>query len=71
MADPVVVAKPAAMAAIAFTATMSTEVIDYTNFDGHTYLSHLPQRKKMSRGTCATSTGFQGRQHSGELVVNR
>ncbi len=34
-------------------------------------VSHLPQRKKMSRGTCATSTGWQGKQHCGELVVSR
>jgi len=50
----VVVAKRAAMAAIAeFTATMSTEVIEYTNFDGHTYrFSSTSKKENESRYLC-------------------
>ena len=72
MADPVVVAEHAAMAAMTeSTTTMTTEVVDYTNFDEHTYRFSSTSKKKMSRGTCATRIGWQGRQHCGELVVSR
>ncbi len=48
MADPVVVAERAATAAMAeSTTTMKTEVVDYTNFDEHTYrcFIYLKERK--------------------------
>ena len=37
MADPVVVECAAAVAMAESAARMSTEVVDYTTFDGHTY----------------------------------
>ena len=48
MADPVVVAAhAAARAAIAeSTTTMSTEVVDYTNFDNHTYRFSSTSKKE-------------------------
>jgi len=55
MADPVVVAEPAAArAAMAeSTTTMSTEVVDYTNFDEHTYrFSSTSKKENESRYLC-------------------
>ncbi len=54
MADPVVVAERAAMAAMAeSTTTMSTEVVDYTNFDEHTYrFSSTSKKENESRYLC-------------------
>jgi len=56
MADPVVVAeRAAAKAAMAesTTRTMSTEVVDYTNFDEHTYrFSSTSKKENESRYLC-------------------
>jgi len=54
MADPVVVAERAATAAMAeSTTTMSTEVVDYTNFDEHTYhFLSTPKKEIESRYLC-------------------
>ena len=48
MADPVVVAERSDSAA-----TMNTEVVDYTNFDGHTYrFSSTSKKENESRHLC-------------------
>ncbi len=54
LADAVVVAERAATAAMAeSTTTMSTEVIDYTNFDEHTYrFSSTSKKENESRYLC-------------------
>ena len=56
MADPVVVAKRAATAAAmaeSSTTTMRTEVVDYTNFDEHTYrFSSTSKKENESRYLC-------------------
>ena len=54
MADPVIVAKRAAAAAMAESAaTMSREVIDYTRFDNHTYrFSYTSPKENESRYLC-------------------
>ena len=54
MADPVVVGERAATAAMAESTTMmSTEVVDYTNFDEHTYrFSSTSKKENDSRYLC-------------------
>jgi hypothetical protein len=54
MADPVLVAERAATAAMAeSTTTMSKEVVDYTNFDEHTYhFSSTSKKENESRYLC-------------------